>query len=262
MKNNLEFGIINDFIENLKKNENVIGIVEYGSRDYNDNGHKKIGDYDLTVILNCHINNKVNGFHFFINGILIDCMIKIIDDFYIDSPSSPFDLVHLNCSIIFDRNGEVKKAINNIRKQWNNSNVVDESYIERYRYKFKHLLFKSNSYHLKDEDMVARYMLDVTFDTFVNFYTKTNDIPLGKYSSIFEHLQNENTLLGKFVYNYQKSVEFIDRYKWMNKIITYILSEYGGVWKKNEILFRSKQALNEYEKTEFIKKLIYEKEDY
>lgn len=258
---NFKFGIINDFIENLKQNENIIGIVEYGSRHYFDNEHKEIGDYDLTVILKKPINKKVSGFHFFINEILIDCMIKTIDEFYIDSPLSPFDLVHLDCSIVFDRNGEVENALNNIKKQWSNTNVVDEWYIERYRYKFKHLLFKANSYHLKGEDIAARYMLDVAFDTFVNFYTKTNDIPLGKYSVIFEHLQKKNTILEEYVCNYQKSVEFLDMYKWMNRVINYILSKHGGEWKKNEILFRSKQALSENEKIEFMSKLIIKKGD-
>lgn len=227
----LKFKLIHEYIDELKKNKNVIGIVEYGSRKYLDNDHKKIGDYDLTVILKEHINNKVEGFHFFLNGILVDCMVKTIEDFYSKKPLLSFDLVHLDCRIIFDRNGDVQKAIEYIKEKWCQKVGINEWYIERYRYKFSHLLFKANSYYLKNENIAARYILDVAFDTFLNFYTTTNNLQMGKYSLIFNHMMENNHALYEQIIKYQGSVTFEKMYIYMNVIFSILLKK---IWRRME----------------------------
>ncbi|WP_207710243.1 hypothetical protein [Clostridium sp. C8-1-8] len=54
------FDCIESFIEHMKQNESVIGIVEYGGRTYTDMSVG--GDYDLTIIFDKPVSKNFSGF--------------------------------------------------------------------------------------------------------------------------------------------------------------------------------------------------------
>lgn len=70
---NNSFEDIESFIEYLKENGEIIGIVEYGGRTYRE---MSLGeDYDLTAIFDKPVSKNFIGVHFHIKDIPIDCMI-------------------------------------------------------------------------------------------------------------------------------------------------------------------------------------------
>ena len=105
----IKFESIEQFIESLKQNNDIVGILEYGGRHYDDMA--KGGDYDLTVITRNPISKSIGGLHFNIAGIPIDCMIKSIDDFMLSEPSSDFELAHLKSNMLFDRDTPIFRRI-------------------------------------------------------------------------------------------------------------------------------------------------------
>ncbi|WP_207753087.1 hypothetical protein [Clostridium yunnanense] len=116
------FENIEGFIEHLKKNENIIGIVEYGGRTYKDMSIG--GDYDLTVIFDKPVSKNFSGVHFRIKDIPVDCMLLSKEDFMSDMPLDEFMLVHLNCKILYDKDNTISELIKRAKLH----GVLQESY--------------------------------------------------------------------------------------------------------------------------------------
>ncbi|WP_164703977.1 hypothetical protein [Mesoplasma entomophilum] len=63
--------------------------------------------------------------HFYVNDIPVDCIIKTINQFYLQT-NNVFDLMHLNGVIIHDSNNEVNKALDYFIKH--NNEVINNQY--------------------------------------------------------------------------------------------------------------------------------------
>ena len=97
----IQFKTIAQFIDTLKNNDKIIGILEYGGRSHSD--MTPGGDYDLTVITRKPISKNISGLHFHIAGIPVDCMIKSVDDVLQSEKDDVLDF------IFHDNRGDVHK---------------------------------------------------------------------------------------------------------------------------------------------------------
>ncbi|WP_027048160.1 hypothetical protein [Mesoplasma syrphidae] len=233
----LNFESIEDLIKTFKRNKNIIGIIQCGSRNYLNENINEIGDYDLTVIIDQNISNNIMGLHFFIKKIPVDCMIKTIDQFY-KPITNVFDLMHLDGVIIHDTNNEVQKALNYFIEHSNHNRLFDNKLvINKYRYKFTHIKYKLLK-RLNKNDLTIKYLFNVGFITFVEFYMITRKIQPGKFKLAFEMMQTNESELFTLVKRYQNTNDEQVMYELIEKIFSYMLKFCNGFWKEDEILFR------------------------
>lgn len=183
---------IESFIEALKKKNDVVGILEYGGRTYKD--MESGGDYDLTVILDAPLSDKITGLHFHILDIPVDCMILTLSDFDCDYPDNPFLLVHLDCKILYDRNGSINTLLEKIKGKWQSVDVLSEFETMLFRFSFKHILDKLE-HRLFDNPVYSKYFIYASVDWMLECYARMHHLQIGKAKAHLAHIQHENPKL-------------------------------------------------------------------
>ena len=243
---NHNFKDIKKFIDFLKQNDNIVGIVEYGGRSYDD--MTKGGDYDLTVITRSCISKAIDGLHFHIDGIPVDCMIKSVKDFLRDEPNSEFELVHLNCKILFDRDGITDDLLKTIKCRWKPKTRMTQKDINWIRFTFKHMIDKLE-HRLHDDVLYSKYLMAASLDWFLICYAKIKKLEIGKPKTYFEYMKdNEPELYACFVQFYG-TVDVDELFRLMKFCAEYMTKDIGGLWKEGEILFHlNTDEVAEYEK--------------
>ena len=225
---------IKEFIYDLKTNENVIGIVEYGRRKYSD--MKNGGDYDLTVFHNNPCIQNISGLHFRIGTIPIDCMIKTIEFFNLEHPENEFDSVHLNCDIIFDRNGSIAKGIEKIKEKWSTSNQLTEGERNNFRFSFRHTVDKLK-YRLKDDLLYSHFYITSSMDWFIECYAKIYHLDIGKPQKVFSYIENTDPRLYELINSFFTQNDIEIKYKMLSECAEIMLKDIGGFWADDELIF-------------------------
>lgn len=228
------FDNIESFIEHLKKNENVIGIVEYGGRTCTDMSVG--GDYDLTVIFDKPISSEFSGVHFHIKDIPIDCMLLSKQDFMTDTPLNEFLLVHLNCRILYDKENITKELLNRIKNTWSVSTELSDFEVALFRFTFRHVLDKLK-HRLYDNELYSRYFIYSSMDWFLSCYARIKCWEIGKPKMHLELIQNQEPVLYAIINNLYSENSLEVQFELLNQCANYMLEPIGGLWKENEVLF-------------------------
>lgn len=228
------FNNIESFIEHLKKNENIIGIVEYGGRTYTDAAVG--GDYDLTVIFDKPVSTNFAGVHFHINGIPIDCMILSKEDFMLDTPLNEFLLVHLNCNILYDKENITSELLKKIQTTWAAENKLSDSQISLYRFTFKHILDKLE-HRLHDNELYTKYFIYSSVDWFLSCYANIKGWEIGKPKLHLKLIQNQEPILFDIISRLYSESSLETQFVLLKKCAEYMLKDIGGLWRENEVLF-------------------------
>lgn len=252
----MEFASISDFIESLKLNENIVGIVEYGGRQWND--LSKGGDYDLTVITRNTISEDIGGLHFHIADIPIDCMLKSVSDFLGEKPSSPFDTVHFNCKILFDREGITEELLNRIQRTWSNAFDITERDILSYRFVFRHVLDKLR-YRLYDDALFTNYSMADAMRYFLQSYEKIKKQEPGKIRDLLKYIKENESELYSILEQYFEASALEDRFHYLELCADYMLKDIGGLWQDGEVLFHLNNAHTSKEEKDKVHNLIFHK---
>ncbi|OPZ83447.1 MAG: hypothetical protein BWY74_04446 [Firmicutes bacterium ADurb.Bin419] len=137
------------------------------------------GDYDLTVIFNEPVSDNVTGIHFSIAGIPIDCMLLSINDFLGETPEDPFLLVHLNCTILYDRDNTTRNLLEGIKQRWSMPAVLSDCEVNTFRFTFKHILDKLK-HRLFHDELYSRYFIFSSMDWFLQCYARIYNLEIGK----------------------------------------------------------------------------------
>ncbi|MGL1893665.1 MAG: hypothetical protein OCD02_18645 [Spirochaetaceae bacterium] len=227
------FKDIESYIEHLKSRPEVVGIVEYGGRTSNDMSPG--GDYDLTVILDKPISTNLNGVHFHIAGIPVDCMILSINEFLVDSPITDFLLVHLNCTILFDRNDRISSLLDQIKVTWKPSKELSDFEIHFYRFVFRHNLDKLE-HRLLVDPLYSRYMIFSTFDFYLQCYARVHGLELGKVKTHLNHIKETSPKLYKQIEELYSSGDLSRQFDILKTCAIKIIEPIGTIWENNEIL--------------------------
>lgn len=228
------FNNIESFIEHLKKNENIIGIVEYGGRTYTD--MEVGGDYDLTVIFDKPVSTNFTGVHFHINGIPVDCMILSKEDFMLDNPLNEFLLVHLNCNILYDKNNITSELLKKIQTTWAAKNKLSDSQISLYRFTFNHILDKLE-HRLHDNELYTKYFIYSSVDWFLSCYANIKCWEIGKPKLYLKLIQNQEPILFDIISRLYSESSLETQFILLKECAEYMLKDIGGLWRENEVLF-------------------------
>ena len=233
IKDTNTFRDLESFLEHLKKIDDVVGIVEYGSRTYKD---MSIGsDYDLTVIFEKTVSKNFTGMHFHIAGIPIDCMILSVDDFT-EQPRNEFLSVHLNCTILFDRDNITKNILDRIKTEWKIQENISDFEKNMFRFTFRHIIDKLE-HRLFDDILYSKYFIFSSFDWFLECYARIINLEVGKQKSHLKFIKNQNPELFKYIEKMYTSNELEEQFEMLKKCADKMLVSIEGAWTNDEILF-------------------------
>lgn len=228
------FDSIESFIEYLKKNENIIGIVEYGGRTYTDMSIG--GDYDLTVIFDKPISTNFAGVHFYIKDIPIDCMLLSKQDFMSDTVLNEFLLVHLNCKILYDKDNITTGILKRIQTTWSTPTELSDFEKMLFRFTFRHVLDKLK-YRLHDNEIYTKYFIYSSVDWFLSCYARIKGSEVGKPKLHLKLIQNHEPKLFHIISNLYSENCLEVQFELLSQCANYMLDAIGGLWNENEILF-------------------------
>lgn len=234
MKEKTRFKNILEFIDSLKLNEEIAGIIEYGGRTFNNMSPG--GDYDLSVVFKSLPSNKISGVHFHIADIPVDCMILSLKDFDTEFPDNPFMLAHVGGTILYDRDGELVKIMNHVNTNWNSRGTISENEISFIRFSFKHILDKL-VFRLEHDQLYCHYFIGASVDWLLECYAKINDLQVGKAKNHLDYIKVNNLELYLALEAIYQTSDLNIKYKNLEKAFTNILDSYGGLWKLNEVIF-------------------------
>ena len=229
-----QFKNIKQFIDMLKKNNDIVGILEYGGRSYTD--MTLGGDYDLTIITRTCLSKAIGGLHFHIAGIPVDCMIKCVDDFMQEEPSSVFELVHLNCTVLFDRDDITNNLLERIKHMWNHNTEMTERDKNWFRFTFKHIIDKLE-YRLYDDVLYSNYFMASSLDWFLECYAKIKKLEIGKPKAHFKYMKDNEPELYAFFVQFYNTVDVDEHFNLLKRCAEYMAKDINGLWKEGEILF-------------------------
>lgn len=228
------FTSLKEFVEHISKKGNVVGIVEYGGRTCED--MRPGGDYDLTIIYDKPISKNFNGVHFHIAGIPVDCMLLSLEDFDSEVPSNEFLLVHMNCKILFDRDGTINAIIKRIKISWKAPKEISDFEKSLFRFTFRHVLDKLE-HRLFDNVLYSRYFIFSSFDWFLECYARMNNLEIGKPRSYLKYIESNNIELYNLINEMYSTTDIMLQFDMLKKCAQIMISPIGELWADNEILF-------------------------
>lgn len=229
-----KFDTIEGFIEHIKQNENIIGIVEYGGRAYTNMSPG--GDYDLTIIFDKPVSKNFQGVHFHIKDIPVDCMLLSKEDFMSEYVLNEFLLVHLNCKILYDKNNMTSDILKRIKTNWSTTKELSDFQKMLFRFTFKHILDKLK-HRLHDNELYTKYFIYSQFEWFLSCYARIKGWEIGKpklHLKLIESSEPELFLIISKLYS-ENCLEV--QFELLSKCANYMLSSIGGLWKEDEVLF-------------------------
>ena len=255
MVNDFNFTSVEEMLYFLEKNENVIGILEYGGQIDYDSNNLSQGDRDFTIVLKNKTNN-VNGFHIYVNEMPVDCMIKSVSEFFVAQASNIYDLCHIGASILYDKDGSVKKAIDYIETHWKRNVELDSFEIIKYRFKLTHSLNKLRSKLSDDDKIYLQYIFDLTLDSLIVFYAEIKQLLPGKPRKTLAYMREVDSKIYENICSYYKADNFNNKFQYISDAVMLVLNEVGGLWTNEEIIIRDPSStMSEYEKSKFITEL-------
>lgn len=251
---------IESFIEHMKQNEDVIGIVEYGGRTYTDMSLG--GDYDLTIIFNKPISKNFSGVHFHINGIPVDCMLLSVEDFMSKVAQNEFYLVHLNCNILYDQNHITADIIKKIQIAWSTPKVLSDFEIMLFRFTFTHILDKLR-HRLHDHELYAKYFIYAQFEWFLSSYARIKNWEVGKPKLHLKLIETHEPILYEIITNLYLENHLDAQFELLSQCANYMIEPIGGLWKEDEVLFHLNPLgiHDEEEQNKFLNVLMKHKKD-
>ncbi len=234
--NTNSFSSLEDFINHIKQIQDVVGIVEYGTRTYKNMYVSGYGDYDLTIIFKNRLSENFSGLHFYIGDIPIDCMLLCVDDFKTLEPTSIFYYVHLNCTILFDKDNITKELLETIKSNWKNPNTLTDDKIGIFRFSFKHIIDKLEN-RLFDDELYSRYFIMTSVNWHLECYAQIKDLEVGKPRLHLQYIKENDNALYCYLNTIYNTTDLKLQFETSKKIATYILKDTGGLWLKEEVLF-------------------------
>lgn len=228
------FDSIEAFITHLKRNDNIVGIVEYGGRAFSDMSPG--GDYDLTVIFDKPLSKNIEGVHFHINGIPVDCMLLSVNDFMADCPLNEFLHVHMNCTLLYDKDGITEGLLNRIQTTWKKNDKLSEFEVMLFRFTFRHILDKLR-HRLHENTLYTNYFIYSSMDWFLSCYARINGLEAGKPKLHLKFIEDNDPQLYTLISDLYEAVALEEKYEKLSDIAERMLSTIGGLWQTEEVLF-------------------------
>ena len=258
IKDTNNFTTLSELITHLSGLPNIVGIVEYGGRTHTEMTYG--GDYDLTVIFEEPPSTNFSGVHFHVAGIPVDCMLLSIADFTAPEPATPFHMVHLEGTILYDKDGITEKLLKKIEPVWKKPRMVTESQVAWIRFACRHILDKLE-YRLYDDFMFSKYSLEIVFMYTLETYAGLKGLEEGKPKAWFSYMKEQDARLYAWFQAAYGTSDLKEQFALAKEISEYVAKDIGGMWGKDEILFHllSEGRFDREEQESFVDFLFHRK---
>ena len=260
IKDTNKFVTLSELVSHLSGLPNIVGIVEYGGRTHTDMTYG--GDYDMTIIFEEPPSINFSGIHFHVADIPVDCMLLSIADFTAPEPATPFHVVHLEGTILYDKDGITEKLLEEIEPIWRKPQMVTESQVAWIRFVCRHILDKLE-YRLYDDIMFSKYSLEIVFMYTLETYAKLKGLEEGKPKSWFSYMEEQDVRLYACFRAAYSTCDLKEQFTLGKEISEYVARDVGGMWGKDEALFHLLPTgqFDREEQESFVEFLFHEKED-
>lgn len=182
MKNNKS--VFKNYFNYLIKNESVLGVVVTGS--FSRNGNDQYSDLDYVVIVDKNLV-KIKEGKFFHKETPFDSRVVKLTSLERCSWSRDMYFAYLNCNIVYDKGGVIKKMLNKKKLQWKN-NIVKEinftlinlSVIFKFSDNWKGLYSESHYLKfIKRKDYISAHrVLNLGFELILDLFYLINNTPI------------------------------------------------------------------------------------
>ena len=255
IKDTSTFTTLSDMIKHLSCLPNVVGIVEYGNRSHTD--MTPGGDYDLTVIFDKPVSKNFSGVHFHVGGIPVDCMLLSVDDFLLPEPADKFHLIHLNCTILYDKDGTTKKLLESIKSKWHKPHNISDNRKMWIRFIAKHMIDKLE-HRLYDDELYSRAFIAPIVGYAIDVYSQTKGLEPGKWKADLAHMKQHDPDLYGYIEALLNTTDLELQFEMYKKINTHLAEDFGGMWKEGETLFHlSYDGVNDKKEQEAFSKFLF-----
>jgi hypothetical protein len=224
---------LEEMISQLEDNDNVLGLVQYGSRLPSDMSHG--GDFDLFVFMQ-NRSDDVESIHFYVGGIPVDLNLRTMEDLQSERPVDNIDHTLLRAEIIFDRTGMLKKEIAALSDRWaSRPDKLSEHEVSFQRFSQKHLLDKVKNRLIK-EPLLCEFLLSTNIYWLVQNYFRVRLIPFPGEKSALRWLKRNETELYEKIGSFYKSSNLAEKLE-ISKILTdLVLAPINGPWRAGELI--------------------------
>lgn len=231
---------IRELVEKLIGSPDVVGLIEYGSAQYQDRDIH--GDYDLFAVLTERAP-EVESLHFYVGDTPVDLNLRTLDEIRVIVRAEGFDSVLLDGRIIHDPSGGVSREIRALRErhQKSSSPTLSPRKVGGLRHGARHTFDK-----LRDgrhgSTTLGRYMLHQCVYWALPQYFEVRGLQYrGEKHALAYLRQNEPDLYDAFK-RFYASADFDRQARLAKTIEEEVLAPIGGLWKRGEILAFGDQA--------------------
>jgi len=248
MKQEHYFKTLEDFIDHLKNKDEIIGIVQYGNRDYKNMSVG--GDYDLNIIVDDKIETNIAGLHLHVNSIPVDCGIISIKDLFLDESPSDFHSILVDSRIIYDKNGSIEKQLKKIKEKWKlNIIPIKEGELAFERFIKQHVVDKFE-HRLFENEVYTRIFLSGNIFSLLEAYMKINELNPYDFKNALQIMKENDNHIYKLFEEFVTNNNLENQISVTKEINNKVFNRYGGVWNKNEIVFHYKNSSDELSQIE------------
>ena len=220
---------VDELIERLKRNGQVVGLMEFGSRNAQSTG----GDYDLLAVLGDNPSG-VRSLHFWCSHLPVDLNLRTVAEMRQVEQLSHFDQTMLDGRPLFDKTGQLAEILD-VWRAWSQAEnrwAISADKLARIRHWHRHVLDK-----VRDRpEPLARYLLGVNLGALAENYFRVRQLPYRGPKASWEWLgEHEPVIRGLFerAATGTSSDELIEV---SERLTDLVLEPVGGAWRAGEVL--------------------------
>lgn len=244
MKQPTTFPTIEAFIEHLKARPDIVGILQYGNRDYRDMSPG--GDFDLNVILREGLTAPVAGIHLHAGGIPVDCGLMALADLRQERPPSDYHCVLVESVVLYDRTGDVADALEHIRGTWRmHIPPITEARTAFERFVTQHVIDKLE-HRLYDDEVYSRVLLSGNIFWLLENYIMLHRLNPYGFREALAHMRDTHPQTYALFRSCVDTHDLAEQLVATKKLSEAVLRPVGGRWKEDELLFHYADMQAEY----------------
>lgn len=243
-----DFESLEDFIDHLKTKPEIIGILQYGSRNYKDMSVG--GDFDLNIIVNSKVDTPIVGLHFHINKIPVDCGVIKADDLLEEIAPSDYHCVLISSKILYDPNDFLKARLPIIKKNWKlNIEHMSEGDIAFERFIRQHIVdkFLHREYH---NELYTKVFLSGSIFWLLDLFIKIEQLNPYDFKGALSRMEKDYPKMYALFDAFESTQDLKEKMAIINKLNHTVLNKIGGPWKSDEILFHYADSNDTYSEEE------------
>ena len=220
---------VGELINRLKRRAQVIGLMEFGSRDINS----RSGDYDLLAVL---VDNPtgVRSLHFWWGQTPIDLNLRTVSELRQVERLSHFDQTMLEGRMLFDRTDqlveilEAWRAWSQIANPWS----ISADKLARIRHWHRHVLDKVRN----RPEPLARYLLGMNLGVLAENYFRVRQLPYRGPKASWDWLGEHEPDIGQLLEQAAEGPSLDVLIGISERLTDLVLEPAGGPWRPDEVL--------------------------